>query len=84
MLELKNNFENKVESAIWHYLKQLVFLQRKYILKTTSLKHAFWRYLKWFGFAETILKTMGLDEIRREVDNVQTMYRPLFNVPLCD
>ena len=42
--------------GIWNDLE----LQRKY-LKTTSLKHAFWRYLKRFGTAEKQMKTMTLN-----------------------
>ena len=62
----RDNFENKVERAIWHYLK-LVLLQRQF-LKTMSLKHAFWLYLKRFWncrehFINTFFKASALDGI---------------------
>jgi len=55
----RDNFENKVERAIWHYLKQLVFTSVN-ILKTMSLKHLLWLYLKRFGTAMKQMKTMSL------------------------
>ena len=46
----RDNFQNKVEGAIWQYLKRFVTSEK--VLKTRSLKHEFWQYLKRFGTAE--------------------------------
>ena len=49
-LNYRDNFENKVARAIWHNLKRV--LTSENILKTNSLKHAFWQYFKRLGTVE--------------------------------
>ena len=53
------HFENNVSKACILMVFETILTAKK-ILKTTSLKHAFRRYLKWFEIAETLLKAMSL------------------------
>ena len=50
-------FENNVSKTCNLTIFETIWNCREY-LKTTSLKHAFWRHLKRFGNAENILKIM--------------------------